>query len=101
MEHVTRRPWHLWVVGSLGAIWNGLGCIDYTITMRLRNQAYIGEFVTNSEKMAFFVNMPLWAEASWALGVGGGLVGSLLLLARNRLAIPVLLVSLAGLAGCT
>lgn len=101
MEHSVNTPWHLWVVGGLGAVWNGLGCIDYAITMRIGDDEYVAQFVTDAEKLAFFTNMPLWAEASWALGVGGGLAGSLLLLSRSRHAFAAFLFSLVGLVGCT
>jgi hypothetical protein len=69
--------------------------------MRLSNQDYISEFVTNAEQAAFFANMPFWAEAAWVLGVGGGLIASVLLLARSRFAVPVYVISLIGLIGCT
>ena len=39
---------------------------------------------------------PIWAQFGWGLGVWGGLLGSLLLLAKNRYAFHVLLLSLIG-----
>ena len=41
---------------------------------------------------------PVWANAGWALGVWGSVIGSLLLLVRSRHAVAAFLVSLAGLA---
>jgi hypothetical protein len=37
--------------------------------------------------------MPVWMTAIWAVGVWGGVMGSLLLLLRNKLAFPVFAVS--------
>ena len=38
----------------------------------------------------------VWAVGAWGVGVWGGVVGSLLLLFRKRLAAPVYLASLVG-----
>lgn len=43
-----------------------------------------------------FESFPLWADASWAIGVFAGAAGCFLLLFRNRLAFPVLLASVTG-----
>ena len=43
-----------------------------------------------------YASLPLWMPLVFGVGTVGGLVGSLLLLARNRLAVPVFAVSLAG-----
>ena len=43
------------------------------------------------EQLEFFYGFPTWVVAFWALAVWGGVVGTLLLLLRKRLAAPVLL----------
>jgi ABC-type xylose transport system permease subunit len=43
----------------------------------------------------------MWVIAAWAIAVWGGVLGSVLLLLRRRLAVPVFLVSLAGLVVTT
>ena len=93
-----RTPLHLWIVGILSLLWNAFGAMDYTMTMT-RNAAYLKS--ASAAQMAYFGSFPAWAIALWALGVWGALAGSVLLLARSRLAVIAFVVSLAGLAGST
>jgi hypothetical protein len=94
----SRTPVHLWIVGVLATVWNGFGCFDYLMT-QTRNEDYLAHFT--DPQRAYFDSFPVWMEAVWALGVWGGLVGSLLLLARSRHAVTAFAVSLAGLAVST
>jgi len=48
------------------------------------------------EQRAYFASFPLWADAFWAMGVFAGVIGCILLLLKNRLAVRVLVVSLIG-----
>jgi hypothetical protein len=86
MQHaLTRRtPAHLWIVGILALLWNGFGCFDYLMT-NLRNPAYLSNMP--AEQLAYADSLPAWMTGSWALGVWGGLLGSLLLLLRSRHAV--------------
>lgn len=91
----NRTPVHLWIVAILATIWNAFGCFDYLMT-QTRNAQYLAHF-TDPQRV-YFESFPIWMEAAWALGVWGGLAGSLLLLARSRYAVAAFAVSLAGLA---
>ena len=84
------RPWHLWVVGILGLLWNLVGAFDYLMT-QTQNEAYMSQFTP--EQLAYFYGFPAWVVATWAVAVWGGVLGALLLLLRKRLAVGVLLVS--------
>ena len=48
------------------------------------------------QQREYFESFPFWADAFWAIGVFGGVIGSLLLLFKSRLAFPVLLASAIG-----
>lgn len=85
-----RRPWHLWLVGVLGLLWNSVGAYDYVMT-QTRNESYMSQFTP--EQLEFFYGFPTWVVASWAVAVWGGMLGALLLLFRKRLSVPVLLIS--------
>jgi len=85
-----RTPWHLWLVGVLGLLWNSVGAYDYLMT-QTRNESYMSRFTP--EQLDFFYGFPSWVVAFWALAVWGGVLGALLLLLRRRLSAPVLLVS--------
>ena len=94
----SRTPRHLWVVGIITLLWNAIGAFDYLMT-QTRNAAYMSAFPP--EQLAFFYGLPVWVTAAWALAVWGGVLGSVLLLLRRRLAVPVFLVSLVGMAVTT
>ena len=82
-----------WVIGILALLWNSFGALDFTMTTT-RNAAWLAQFTP--EQLAFIESYPAWAAVGWAVGVWGGVVGSLLLLLRKRLAAPVYLASLVG-----
>ena len=79
----TKTPWHLWVVGVLSLLWNGFGCFDFTMTAT-RNAAYLEPYP--QEMLDYWLNMPTWMWAVWAVGVFGGLLGSIALLLRRKMA---------------
>lgn len=87
---VGRTPLHLWIVGTLALLWDGVGAFDYLMT-QTQNESYMSQFTP--EQLEYFYGFPAWVVAFWALAVWGGLLGAVLLLLRKRLAVPVLLVS--------
>jgi hypothetical protein len=95
---VGRTPRHLWVVGIIALLWNCIGAFDYLMT-QTKNAAYLSAFPP--EQLAFFHGLPVWVVAAWAFAVWGGVLGSVLLLLRRRLAVPVFLVSLVGMVVTT
>ena len=88
-------PWHLWLVGVLALLWNGYGGYDYVMT-QTNNAAYLANY-TEAQR-AYFDSFPMWMEAVWAIGVWGGVLGSILLLLRSKWAIHALLASLIAFA---
>jgi hypothetical protein len=89
----TRAPVHLWIVGVLALLWNGFGCYDYLMT-NLKNQTYLSQFT--ADQLAYFESLPAWLTGFWAVGVWGGLAGSILLLMRSRYAVWALGLSFVG-----
>jgi hypothetical protein len=90
----ARTPAHLWIVGVLALLWNCFGCYDYLMT-NLHNSAYLAQFP--ADQLAYFESLPAWLTGFWALGVWGGLAGSVLLLARSRYAVHAFAVSVLGI----
>jgi hypothetical protein len=88
-------PWHVWLVGVLSLLWNGVGAFDYTMT-QTRDASYMSAFT--AEQLAYFYGFPRWVIATWALSVWGGVAGSLLLLLRRRQAVLAFGVSLIAMA---
>lgn len=92
-----RRPWHLWVIGILGGLWSSMGVVSFLVT-QLSVEAVMSRFPPQQRE--YFESLPLWAVAFWAIGVFGGAIGCLLLLLKNRLALPVLFGSMIGSIVC-
>lgn len=86
-------PRHVWIVGVLAVLWNCMGAFDYLMT-ESRNASYLSSFT--AEQLTYFYGLPAWTIATWALGVWGGVLGSVLILLRRRLAVPVFAASLIG-----
>lgn len=84
----ARTPWHLWVVGGVSLLWNAMGALDFFMT-QTRNEAYMKALTP--EQLEYFYGLPFWVVACWGIATWGSVAGSLLLLFRQRLAVPVLL----------
>ncbi len=94
----SRTPVHLWIVGIPALLWNCIGPIDYTMT-RMRNTDYLEKAMPTVDPnvmLAWIDDFPLYAQVGWALGVWMGLIGSVLLLMRNRWAVWAFGLSLLG-----
>jgi len=96
MEDATRTstPVHLWIAAILGTLWNGLRVFDFVMTETV-NPEYLAKY--GPDATAYYMSFPEWFLAFWALGVWGGLAGSLLLLARSKHATMMFALSLVGL----
>lgn len=89
----ARAPAHVWIVGILALLWNAFGCLDYTMT-NLRNPAWLAKMT--ADQIAYMDSLPHWLTAFWAIGVWGGLAGSILLLMRSRYAVWAFALSFVG-----
>ncbi len=89
----AKAPWHLWAVGVVGVLWNAFGCVDYTMT-NIQGDVWLRSMGMTAEQIASFNAMPAWMPAVWAVGVWGAMLGTVLLLLKNKLAFPVFVVSL-------
>ena len=87
-------PWHLWVVGVVSLLWNAMGAFDYLMTQS-RSDWYQAQFTP--EQLDYFYGFPIWADAAWALGVWGSVLGSLALLLRRSWAVWLFGLSIVGL----
>lgn len=94
----ARTPAHVWIVGILATLWSSFGCFDYLMT-RLRNTDYIASAMPGVDPnvaLAWVDGMPIYAQIGWGMGVWLGLLGSILLLLRNRWAVWSFGLSLVG-----
>jgi hypothetical protein len=85
---------NFWIIGVAALIWNLLGIVIYVgqVTMSPEALARLTE-----DQQNLITSTPAWANAAWAIAVNAGAFGSLLMLLRKRLAIPLFLVSLIAI----
>ena len=91
----TKTPWHLWVVGGVSLLWNAYGGFDFIMSVT-RGEAYWRESGMTQPMIDYYNAMPAWMYGPWILGVWGAVIGSILLLLRNRLAVPAFAASVVG-----
>lgn len=88
-------PWWHWVVSVLGVLWNAFGAYDYFMS-KTQGDAYLRRAGMTDAQIALVHGYPLWLTADWAIGVWGGLLGAVLLVARTRYALHAFVLSLAA-----
>lgn len=91
----NRAPRHVWIVGTLAALWSGWGCWHFA-HVSLRHTATMARIAP--DVVDTIDAYPAWVLVAAAMEVGFALLGALLLLlARSRWASPAYAASLFGL----
>lgn len=93
MNSIQKIPTWFWVVSALALLWNLFGV-----------WAFIGDATMSAEAIAelpeeiksLYESYPLWTKIAYGTAVIAGALGCILLLARNKFAKPVLLISLVA-----
>ncbi|WP_416882845.1 hypothetical protein [Marivita sp.] len=87
----------LWfTVAALGGVaWNLFGAVQFAGSVTATEASLIASGMT-PEQAAVMTGYPFWMTLAFAVGVSGGLVGSIFLLLRKSAAMSVLLTSLIG-----
>jgi hypothetical protein len=95
----TRTPAHLWIVSVIALLYSCFGAYDYVMS-HMRNLHYIASSmpgVDPNTALAWMDSFPMYAKIGWALGVWGGLIGSILLPMRSRYAVWAFALSMIGI----
>ena len=88
------RP-HCFLAVAIAALaWNILGDLSFLMQYRM-DMAALGR--ARPDMARVYAQMPGWAWAMFAVAVGAGTLGALLLIARKALAVPVYTLSLAAI----
>jgi len=96
MTTTTKPATSFWVISALALIWNLMGVIVYL------GQAFMTDdmkAMIPKDQLAIIENTPAWATAAFAIAVWFGLLGSILLLTRKKIAKTVFIISLLGVLG--
>lgn len=86
-----------WVAGAaaIGVLWNAYGVYQFAGSLSATATDLMSGGMTEAQA-TLYLALPFWMTLVFAVGVAGGLIGSVLILMRSRMAVPVLTASLAG-----
>ncbi len=82
------------ILAALAVAWNLLGVAMFVMQVTLPAASLAA---MPADQRELYETVPAWITAAFAVAVLAGTLGSILLLLRQRLAVPVLALSLAGL----
>ena len=85
-----------WIIGVVALVWNGMGVYHY-LSQAYKTEAYTSQLDTEA-KVALMDSLPSWNTALFAIAVFAGVLGSILLLMRKKLSVPVLAISFLAAA---
>jgi hypothetical protein len=91
----SKIPIWFWALAGLGVAWNIFGIVQFLGALDPSAESLAARGMT-PEQAAVYMSIPAWMNASFAIGVFGGFIGSVLLVMGKRQAVTVLLASLAG-----
>ena len=95
-DMTIKTPWHLWLVGVIAVLFNAIGAFDHVMSMAQGRAKYLASAGMTPEQVAHYQDMPMWMIAVWTMGVWAAMLGSVLILLRNKRAFLVFGVSLAA-----
>jgi len=93
-EKISIPKWFT-IVAVLAFVWNLMGVMAFVGQMMMTPKM-IAELP--QAEQALYASVPLWATIAFACAVFGGALGSLALLMKKKLAEPLFILSLAGVA---
>ena len=95
MTTTTKKPTTMfWVIGIIALVWNALGVVAYL------GQAFMTDEIKATipeDQLAIIESTPAWATAAFAIAVWAGLLASLFLLIKKKIAKSVFIISLVGI----
>lgn len=93
MSNSSKPPVWFWVASVLALLWNLMGVGAYLAQAFMTPEALQA---LPEDQQQLIASTPVWATAAFAIAVWGGLLGSLMLLLRKKLAYTVLIISFVG-----
>lgn len=94
-EFLDNRPTiTFWIVGAAALVWNLIGLFFYYSQVTIAPETL--EVFTVAQR-EFLLATPVWATSAHATAVTAGVFGSLLLLLRKSLCVPLFVLSLLGI----
>ena len=91
----SKLPIWFWVVVVLGLAWNVFGVVQFLSTVNGTVGGMMSQGLTEAQAK-LYLGLPQWMNIAFAIGVFGGVLGSVLLLLKKKQALQVFWISLAG-----
>ena len=92
----TKTPLIFWIVSIIALLWNAFGCFQWFIEYGYyTNPASRDELPEMMRDMYDYT--PSWLYIVFAIAVVTGLIGSILLIMKKKVAVPVFLVSIIAI----
>jgi hypothetical protein len=91
---VSPRRWTFWVIAFVALVWNLIGLAMFVVQVRLTPEMVAAMPAAQQQVHAA---TPAWINIAFGMAVVFGVLGSLALLLRKRLAPPLFLVSLLAI----
>ena len=82
------------IIAIFAIIWNVLGVISYFFHVYMPQEAI--NKLPEAEQ-ALYQNIPAWKTVAFFIATFGGLIGSVLLFLKKKIATPILMLSLIGI----
>jgi hypothetical protein len=95
MNKIKNFSTWFYVIVILGILWNIFGVFQFIGTLNADQQSLMLQGMT-AEQANVMLTYPIWMTMAFAIGVFGGLFGSVLLVFKNKNAFNVLLISFIG-----
>jgi len=83
-----------WIISGAALIWNLFGLMIYYMTVTITPEELAARF--QPDQVVYIEAVPVWVTSAFAIAVTTAVIGSVLLLLRKSLAVPVFLVSLVA-----
>jgi len=80
-----------YIIGVVALIWNGLGVMAY-LGKAFITEEMIAE-LPKEQQAEFLVELPAWVTGAFAIAVFSGVLASILLLMKKKLAYPLFIIS--------
>ena len=89
-----KPPTSFWIIAGVALVWNLIGLMIYYMQVTSSPEELAQYY--NEAELAFVTSTPTWATSAYAIAVTAGVLGCLFLLLRKAWAIPMFIISLAG-----
>ncbi len=89
-----KPPTSFWIIAAVALVWNLIGIMIFYMQVTSSPEELAQYY--NEAELAFVTSTPTWATSAYAIAVTAGVLGCLFLLLRKAWALPMFIISLAG-----